>query len=388
MQQAQAQALQESSQRKDEFLAMLAHELRNPLAPLSNALQLWPLVENDRAQMEQLRQMMERQVLQMKRLVDDLLDVSRITRGKIELRRQQVELQTTIRGAVEAVQPALAASNHQLALDVPVDPIMVDADVARLTQVFGNILQNAAKYTGHGGKIRIAAQAQDGRAVVTISDNGPGIPPHMLTRIFDLFQQVDQTLERSHGGLGIGLTLVKQLVELHGGKVEARSPGPGQGSDFVVDLPTLVSDRQVDKQRSHDSRRPSRLPNLRILVVDDVQASAKTLTLMLQAIGQDVSMINDGRHALEWIRTHRPDVVFLDIGMPGMNGYDVARQIRSDSEYQNLFLVALTGYGQEEDRRLAVEAGFNHHLIKPTSIEALEQLLMTRPEPRLQSTGT
>ncbi len=233
------QALQEADRRKDEFLATLAHELRNPLSPLSNALQIWPKVENDPAEMEQLRQMMERQVAQMTRLIDDLLDVSRITRGKIELRNQPVDLQTLIKVAVEAVDPLVAASNHQLALDLPQEPLLIAGDVARLTQVFANILHNAAKYTPPGGSIRVAAAKSDGVAVVTVSDNGVGIPAEMLTRVFEMFQQVDQTLERSHGGLGIGLTLVKRLVELHGGQVEAQSEGAGHGSAFVVTLPLL-----------------------------------------------------------------------------------------------------------------------------------------------------
>jgi CheY-like chemotaxis protein/two-component sensor histidine kinase len=375
-----------SDQRRDEFLAKLAHELRNPLAPLSNALELWPLVENDRSQMEQLRLLMERQILQLKRLADDLLDITRIARGQIELQRQPIELQSIISGVIEAVQPAIAAANHEVTLQLSKDPIVVEADAARLAQVFVNILQNAVKYTGTGGKFRITAQQQDRRAVVTISDNGPGIPEHMLTRIFELFQQGDQTLKQPHGGLGIGLTLVKWLVELHSGKVEAHSAGPGQGSQFVVELPISTA-RQTVESGQGDDQRPRRLPSLRILVVDDVQASANTLSLMLESIGQHVSTINDGRQVSDWVKAHNPDIVFLDIAMPGMTGYDVARQIRSDPEFQNLSLVALTGYDHEDDRRKTFEAGFNYHVVKPTSIEALEQLLVAVRDQLPQTTS-
>lgn len=376
------ESLQEVSRRKDEFLATLAHELRNPLAPISNALQAWPMVENDRAQMEQLREIMERQVQQMTRLIDDLLDVSRITRGKIELRRQHVDLATLISSAVETVQPLIAASGHQLTVSVPTDPILLDGDVARLTQVFGNILHNAAKYVGRNGVIRVTATQQDDHAVVSIQDNGPGIPANMLSQIFELFQQVDQTLDRSHGGLGIGLTLVKRLVDLHGGHIEARSGGPGRGSEFIVTLPISTVGPEADGScvSGDDSRQTTGVPRLQILVVDDVQASAKTLAMMLRAIDQEVAVIHDGPAAIEWVLSHRPDLVFLDIAMPGMDGYEVARRIRRHDEIKETFLVALTGYGQEEDRRRAIEAGFNCHMTKPTSIDTLVQLLRTRPE--------
>lgn len=379
--QRQTQALQDEDRRKDEFLATLAHELRNPLSPLSNALQIWPMIESDHAQMDQLRQMMERQVAQMSRLIDDLLDVARITRGKIELRRQVTDLGVLIAGAVEAVQPLISSCNHRLQVELPPEPILIDGDVARLTQVFGNILNNAAKYTSRDGEIRVHAERVENEAIVAITDNGVGIPAHMLSRVFELFQQVDQTLERSHGGLGIGLTLVKRLVELHGGRVEARSDGPARGSTILVTLPIL----KEGVTGGHDGLPSGRkgglqhLPTLRVLVVDDVEASALTLSMMLQSIGQKVDVVNDGRAAIEWVREHRPDLVFLDIAMPTMNGYDVARRIRADADLNGTYLVALTGYGQESDRRRALEAGFNYHMTKPASIDALEQLLITRP---------
>jgi PAS domain S-box-containing protein len=377
----QASALREADRRKDEFLATLSHELRNPLAPLSNALQIWPRVEGDPAQMEELRQLMERQVAQLTRLVDDLLDVSRITRGKIDLRKQPVDLQTVVQGAVEAVEPLTTASRHSLTLDLPDEPLLVMGDVARLTQVFANVLHNAVKYTGRDGKICVTAGTRDGTAIVAIRDNGPGIPADMLARVFDLFQQVDQTLERSHGGLGIGLTLVKRLVTLHGGSVEARSDGPDQGSEFIITLPALRSGQlqQTADQPQPEAGSSSCLPRLKILVVDDVQASAKTLALMLKSIGQEVSTLSDGAAVAEWVRGYDPDVVFLDIAMPGMSGYDVARQIRNGAGAERPYLIALTGYGQDDDRRRALAAGFNYHLTKPASIERLERLLRTRP---------
>lgn len=373
-------ALNEADRRKDEFLATLAHELRNPLSPLSNALQIWPLVENDRHEMEQLRQMMERQVQQMTRLIDDLLDVSRITRGKIELRTQSVDVNTLISGAIEAVQPFVTACGHQLTVTLADAPAIVEGDVARLIQVFGNILHNAAKYSGPKGRIGIAVRRVDEEVVVTIEDNGPGIPPHMLRQIFEMFQQVDQTLERSHGGLGIGLTLVKRLTELHRGRVEAFSDGPGQGSRFVVTLPLSHASSEAGLSGG-TSQHDGSLPRLRILVVDDVEASARTLMMMLRSIGQEVAAVHDGSSAVDYVLHNSPEVVFLDIAMPGMSGYDVARAIRQHPGLADVFLVALTGYGQEDDRRKAIEAGFNHHLTKPTSIEALEQILSTRPEP-------
>ena len=293
-------ALRDADRRKDEFLATLAHELRNPIAPISNALQLWPVVENDREQMEELRAMMERQVRQMIRLIDDLMDVSRITRGKIQLRLQSVDLGTVIAGAVEAVQPMIAACGHELSINTPDDPLVVEGDVARLTQTLGNLLQNAAKYTGRNGKIAITAWRKNDEALVSVRDNGPGIPRHMLAQIFEMFEQVDQTLDRSFGGLGLGLTLVKRLVELHNGSVEAYSDGPGNGSEFVVRLPIVdhPGRRLTDGRQDGLSSLSSGLPRHRIVVVDDVAASAKTLAMMLDSIGQEVTIASDGPSAI------------------------------------------------------------------------------------------
>ena len=375
-------ALAEADHRKDEFLAVLAHELRNPLAPISNALQLWPYVENDRSELENLRIMMDRQLHMMIRLIDDLLDVSRITRGKIQLHKQRVDLAMVVSGAVDAVKPLIDASGHRLTLTLPEQPLDVEGDVARLNQVFGNILNNAAKFTGRSGVIWVTVEQVDGLAVVRIRDNGPGIPKQMLDEIFELFRQVDGTLSRSHSGLGIGLTLVKRLVEEHGGTVEAHSDGPGKGSEFVVTLPksTSTDGRLRMKEPRYRPHHVSGIPLHRIAVVDDVEASAQTITMLLEAIGQQVKTFYDGPSAIEWILANNPDVVVLDIAMPGMNGYEVAQRLRQ--ERPRLVLVALTGYGQNDDRRRAFEAGFNHHLVKPVTVEALEQVLLTIPSGR------
>jgi len=377
---AQKSTLEESDRRKTEFLATLAHELRNPLAPLNNALQLWPHAENNREQMEQLRGTMDRQVRQLIRLIDDLMDVSRISQGKIQLRKQIISIDTLLQGALESIKPLIESLGHHVTLATADVALCVNGDVARLTQVFGNLLHNAAKYSGRSGTIWISALRRGQEAVVSIRDNGPGIPKHMLSEIFEMFRQVDATLDRSHGGLGIGLTLVKRIVEAHGGTVEARSEGPGAGTEFIVTLPAISA--KVPGESSHGRRRIQQMANLprhRILVVDDVEASATTMAMLLRAIGQEAEIRYDGMAALDWLTTDRADVVFLDISMPGMDGYEVARRIRAQPRLNNLVLVALTGYGQDEDRRKAFEAGFNHHLVKPVSIDALEHLLEGLP---------
>ncbi|HEX4144668.1 MAG TPA: CHASE3 domain-containing protein [Pirellulales bacterium] len=378
---AQTAKLEESDRRKTEFLATLAHELRNPLAPINNALQLWPHAENNREQMEQLRATMDRQVRQMIRLIDDLMDVSRISRGKIQLRKQAVSIDTLLQGALESLKPFIESLGHHITLATADVALCVNGDVARLTQVFGNLLHNAAKYTGRSGTIWISALRRGQDAVISIRDNGPGIPRHMLSEIFEMFRQVDATLDRSHGGLGIGLTLVKRIVEAHGGTVEARSEGPGAGTEFIVTLPALPAKANGESVPGRRNRihQLSNLPRHKILVVDDVEASATTMAMLLRAIGQDVEIRYDGMAALDWLTTGKADVVFLDISMPGMDGYEVARRIRAMPRLNNLVLVALTGYGQDEDRRKAFEAGFNHHLVKPVSIDALEQLLQGLP---------
>lgn len=375
------EALKEADRRKDQFLATLAHELRNPLAPISNVLQVWPLIEHDRTQTEQMRGLIDRQVRQMIRLIDDLLDVSRISRGKIELRRQRLDLGTIIDGALEGVRPFVEQCDHKLTVELPPQPVTLDGDAGRLMQVFANLINNAAKYTGHGGQIWITA-AHEGRLVrVSVRDNGPGIPADQLTAIFEMFAQVDQTLDRAHGGLGIGLTLVKTLVELHGGTVEAQSAGLGQGSEFIVRLPVEPSRETAGPVQPAVSLDALALPPWRrVLVVDDLKPSADTLVMTLGALGQTVEVAYDGEAAIAAVATFQPEVVILDIAMPGMDGYEVARQLRQ-SYGSNLVLVALTGYGQEQDRQRAFDAGFDQHLIKPTSVEALHHLLSNLPMP-------
>jgi PAS domain S-box-containing protein len=373
------QELIDADRRKDRFLATLAHELRNPLAPISNALELWPALEKNPAEMEKLREMMERQVQQMIRLIDDLLDMSRITRGKIELRKQPVEIATIINGALEAIGPFIQRCDHKLHIDMPPQPLFVDGDVARLLQVLANILHNAAKYSGRNGTIWVEATQQNSEVVVSVRDNGAGIPAEMLEHIFEMFTQVDQTLDRAHGGLGIGLTLAKNLVDLHGGSISAYSAGPGKGSEFTIRLPAIIGPSEKLPTSDDGQKTAASAGSHRVLVVDDVQASAKTLALMLKAIGQEVELRTDGPAALEAAVAYRPDAIFLDIGMPDMDGYEVARRIRQIPELAGVVLVALTGYGQDEDRRRALEAGFNYHVVKPTSLDTLEQLLAGVP---------
>jgi signal transduction histidine kinase/ActR/RegA family two-component response regulator len=371
--------LRDADRRKDEFLATLAHELRNPLAPISNALALWPVIENDRAQTSLLRDMLQRQVQQMVRLIDDLMDVSRITRGKIHLRRDRVDLATMVCSAIEALEPCIKSCGHELSVALPASPLYVDGDVARLTQVFGNVLHNAAKYTGRNGSIRVVVERQGQSAVIRITDDGPGIPPEMLARIFEMFEQVDQTLDRSHGGVGIGLTLAKRLVELHSGTIEARSEGLGKGSEFIITLPALSTACEIaDRRKPSPSIRDwPQVPRHRILVVDDMEASARSLAMLLQAIGQDAWTAHDGPTAIEWVHENKPDLVFLDIAMPGMDGFEAARRIR-DSAFHDVTLVALSGYGHEDARARAFAAGFNHYLTKPLNIGALHDLLSMR----------
>jgi CheY-like chemotaxis protein/two-component sensor histidine kinase len=329
--------------------------------------------------MEGLRAMMERQVRQLCRLIDDLLDVSRITRGKIELRRQEVELDTIISAAIESVRPLIDASGHELAVQIDGNSPTLDADVARLTQAFGNLLNNAIKYTPSGGRICIASRSENGQAVVSIEDNGIGIPPHMLTRIFEMFQQVDQSLSRSRDGLGLGLTLVKRLVELHGGTISAHSEGPGHGSRFEVRLPIQEAAAGRSAPRGAETHRTNGFGHYRILVVDDVPASAKTLAMMLKSIGQQAEIQFDGAAAIDYVQTNHPEVVFLDIAMPGMNGYEVAKRLRASQSGSDTVLVALTGYGDDDSRRRSLEAGFDRHLTKPISMDQLHELMRSLP---------
>ena len=375
------EALREEHHRKDRFLALLAHELRNPLAPLSNAIQVFPTVQNDPASTAALFGIMQRQVRQMTRLIDDLLDLARITTGRMRLRRERVVVGNVVSAAVEAVQPLISERHHRLTTSVPAEELWIDADPARMSQVLTNLLHNAAKYTDPRGDISLTVQKAGMDVVFRIRDNGQGISKEMLAKIFDLFNQAELTLDRAHGGLGIGLTLVRTLVELHGGAVSAMSEGLGHGSEFVVRLPIM----DAPPPEVSVTLPPQPLPRLKVLVVDDVQASARTLALMLMSLGQEVEIEFDGESAITRASNNLFDVIFLDIAMPGMDGLETARRLRSIPELLNVMLVALTGFGQDEDRAHSLQAGFNEHLIKPTSLDALREILLTaasrRPQP-------
>ena len=371
-------ALREADQRKDEFLAMLAHELRNPLAPIFNSLQILRESAADRKVVDQVREVMDRQVAHMIRLVDDLMEVSRITRDKIELRREPVQLAKIVRTAVETSMPLIDASRHRLDIDLPAEPLILEADPIRLAQVLANLLNNAAKYTEQGGQIRLVARREGTAVSISVRDNGVGIAADMLDRVFDLFRQIDHPFNRAQGGLGIGLALVKRLVEMHGGTVHANSAGLGHGTEFVVRLPLAARGRAAE-ELGPPLRRLAAISGCRILVVDDHHDSANSLGALLKLSGANVRTAYDGETALEAIESYRPRVVFLDIGMPGMDGYEVARKARAESEGRDLTLIALTGWGQEERVRRSKDAGIDHHLVKPVDYNALIDLLSSLP---------
>ena len=365
--------IQEQDQRKDEFLATLAHELRNPLAPIRNGLQILRLTHGDADATERTRSMMERQLGQMVHLIDDLLDLSRISRGKVDLRKQRIELAGAIAQAIESSRPFIDQVGHELFIDVPPGPIHVDGDVTRLAQVFSNLLNNAAKYTPRGGRIRLTVQQFGTDVVVSVKDDGIGIPTHMLSQVFEMFTQVDRNLDRSHGGLGIGLSIVKRLVEMHGGTIEARSDGDGMGSEFVVRLPVDLS--VVGPEHSDEATVVGPTAHYRILVVDDNRDSAESLAMLLTSMGHDTRTAHDGLEALDVAASFRPDVMLLDIGMPKLDGFEVCRRIRQQAWGQDMVVIALTGWGQEEDKRRTLAAGVNAHLVKPIAPATLEQLL-------------
>jgi CheY-like chemotaxis protein len=347
--------------------------LRNPLAPIKNAARLLLLRGSADGQAGWAGRVIERQADQMARLVDDLLDVSRISRGQITLRRRRVELAEVVGRAVEGSRPLIEARRHELVEALPPGPVWLEADPVRLAQVVGNLLNNAAKYTEDGGRITLSAVTEGGEAVLRVRDTGLGIAPEMLPRIFEMFTQADRSLERSQGGLGVGLTLVKRLVEMHGGSVEAESEGPGRGSEFVVRLPVIVPPPVQLPQRSNGGEGAA-AAGLRILVVDDNRDAAESLSLLLRTRGHDVRTAHDGVAGLEAAASFRPDVALLDIGMPRLSGYDLARRIRGQAWGQGMVLIALTGWGQEEDRRRSAQAGFDHHLVKPVDPDALQEL--------------
>jgi PAS domain S-box-containing protein len=364
------QALRDAGRRKDEFLATLAHELRNPLAPIKNAVELMKATTNGAA--EEPRQIIERQVRQLMRLVDDLLDLSRITRDKIELRKEGVELSTILKSALEISRPLIDAAGHQVTFTLPERPITLNADAARLAQVFANLLNNSAKYTEPGGRIQIEAKRIGHEAIVVVRDNGVGISCDELAYVFDMFRQVDHSLERSQGGLGIGLTLVRRLVELHGGTINAQSEGPGTGAEFTVRLP-LATPSPPTRRTASVSGTTSQ-PR-RILVVDDNQDSALTLSKLLQVKGHVVQRAKDGMEAIEAVARFQPQVILMDVGMPNLNGYDATRRIRQVPGGDAILIVALTGWGQAEDIQRSTEAGCSAHMVKPVEWAALERLL-------------
>ena len=367
-----AEALREADQRKDEFLATLAHELRNPLAPIRNALEILRMAPNNPEMSEKARAMMERQVNQMVRLVDDLLDVSRITTGKLAIRKTVTELQATLRDAIETARPFVEARKHELVLEIPDEPVSVEGDRTRLSQVFSNLVNNAAKYTEPSGRIVLSLAVEGQQAVVRVRDNGIGLEGGTLDSIFEMFVQVDRTLERSQAGLGVGLTLAKRLVTLHGGTLAARSAGAGKGSEFEVRLPLAGATLpEVEKSRRPEQPEASR----RILIADDNADFANSLGSLLTGRGHDVRVVYDGAEALSTAARFNPDFVFLDIGMPRVHGYEVARRLRDQPGTAECVLVAVTGWGQEDDRQRAREAGFDRHLVKPADPADIETIL-------------
>jgi PAS domain S-box-containing protein len=367
--------LREHDRRKDEFLATLAHELRNPLAPIRNGLQILRLASDDKHAIEQARTVMERQVQQAVRIIDDLLDVSRIARNKLRLHQERIDLAKVVQHAVEISRPQIEAAGHELSLNLPSEPIYVHADAARLAQVFSNLLNNAAKYTEPGGRIGITLLRQNGTSVVTVKDTGIGIPAEHLPHVFEMFVQFDRSLERSQGGLGIGLTLSKRLVEMHGGEIEAHSDGPKQGSEFVVRLPAL-SAPPADKPATAPCEGQPASGQCKVLVVDDNQDAAESLRILLRIMGHHVITANDGEKALELVASYKPDLVLLDISLPKVDGYEVARRIRQSNIGPDVKIIALTGWGQEEDKRRSKQAGFDEHLVKPVEPAVLEELLL------------
>lgn len=364
------QALRDSDRRKDEFIATLAHELRNPLAPLRSALSLLQAKARDDDTTANEREVMERQVNHLARLVDDLLEVSRIDRGMLELRRERVELGSVVHNAMETSVPLIREGAHRLEVELPQQPLWLDGDPVRLAQIFSNLLNNAARFTEHGGRITLVAKEHEGGALISVRDTGVGFAPEVASRLFEMFSKSERS-----SGLGIGLALSRRLAEMHGGTVEARSEGEGRGAEFIVRLPLAAPEMTAGggpASRAHEAPAPIRC---RVLIADDNRDAADMLGEWLRALGSDVSLAYDGAEAVEVARAFQPDVAILDIGMPKLDGYQVAQRIRSESGSRRPKLVALTGWGQQEDRRRAREAGFDEHLVKPADLDALRALL-------------
>jgi signal transduction histidine kinase/ActR/RegA family two-component response regulator len=367
------QAMREADRRKDEFLAMLAHELRNPLAAISNAVQL-SRRDGSEAHWPWCREIVARQSKNLSRLVDDLLDVSRITRGKVRLRTERIDAAPVVAAAVEAVRPLMEQRRHELTVSVAAGPLPLEADPTRLEQIVVNLLTNAAKYTEEGGRIALSAAIEGAEVVVRVKDNGAGIAPEALPRMFEMFVQGDRSLARSEGGLGIGLTLVRSLAEMHGGSVSAASDGPGTGSEFVVRLPMAPGARGGDPPPAPTAG-DGAVRAARILVVDDNADTARGLSELLGLLGHEASVVHDGPSAIEAARSRRPEVVLLDIGLPGMDGYQVAERLRREAPGPAPVIIAISGYGREDARHRSLEPAFDHHLIKPIDFDALADLI-------------
>jgi PAS domain S-box-containing protein len=369
--------LSEADRRKNEFLAMLAHELRNPLAPISNAARALKVGDRDPDALRSAAAMLERQVKQMSRLVDDLLDMSRIARGKIELRKARVEVSPIVEQAVEAVRAQYSSTSRELTIRMPPTPVALLADPARLAQIVSNLLNNACKFTDASGHVWLTVEEDRGQAVIRVRDDGIGLAPDHVSRVFDMFAQVDTSLERSRDGLGIGLTLVKSLVEMHGGTVEAHSDGLGRGSEFVVRLPVLVEAARPPAPAP--VRESPAAARRRVLIVDDSEDGAESLAMLLQLCGHETHKAHDGLAAMAAAERLRPDAVLLDIGLPILNGFEVCSRIRSQPWGRDMMLIALTGWGQEEDRQRSKDAGFDAHMVKPVDHDVLLQLLVSLP---------
>ena len=373
------EALRDADRRKNEFLATLAHELRNPLAPIRNAVQVLMAKDPRPSDLKWGAEMIERQVRHMARLLDDLLDVSRITHGKLQLRTERVELAAIVQNAVEANRSLIDERDQDLVVSLPPKAVYLDADPVRLTQVFSNLLNNAAKYSPPGGLIQLRVDPSGSDVIVSVKDDGIGISDEMVPQVFDVFSQAKDAVERSQGGLGIGLSLVRRLVELHGGRVEARSPGLGKGSEFVVRLPVMLGPALEQPAPRVEVRERGQHTMRRALIVDDLKDSADSLAMLLRAMGHEAHTAYDGEQAVVAAQNLRPDLILLDLGMPKLNGYDACRLIRLQPWAKGTVLVALTGWGQADDRLRAIEAGFHQHIVKPVDPGALSQLLASLP---------
>src|SRR5438105_9220146 len=357
---------------------MLSHELRNPLAPIRNALEVIRRIAPPDPKFTWAGDVMDRQVRHLTRLVEELLDVARISQGKIQLNRESLDLAAVIAQSVETAQPFIDARGHQLSVKLPDTPVRLQGDFARLAQVVSNLLHNAAKYSDDGGRIQLELSVQDGQALIVVRDNGIGIDAALLPRIFDLFQQGTRSLDRIQGGLGVGLTLARRLVELHGGRVDASSAGPKQGAEFRVTIPCVSVVPRADDEASEQAE-PARINGRRILIVDDNQDAAESIAQYLQLEGHEVKTVGDGVQALSCVPVFAPQIVVLDIGLPGLSGYEVAKRMRKLPATQNALLVALTGYGQKEDQQRAMESGFDRHFVKPTDPRLLVELIAQWP---------